>query len=194
MICFKCGKMIPDGSASCLECGADLTRPDETGNQDEKQLSKNSFIVPFILVMIAAVISFVFMALDYMTVDVTALAFSSSRSFKGYSFLGALAGTGRITGIMIILLILVNIATIITSVLGMLGKIKTEKLNNYMLYEVIVYVVVTVIPIFHVSTLLHSFDDTIGVAKMGPGVFLNVGVAAFMSIMYFLTIRKKLSK
>ena len=205
MFCYKCGKEIPDESVICPECGADLSahlRDEKDGldncdvslNQSEDKVLKEKTVIPYILVIMATICSFVFLALNYMTVDVQVLGLSASNSFTGYGFTGTLGGSGRITGLMVILLIIINIVLILTCALALLGRIEKEKIHKILKLGVSGYAISTIVSFIHITSLLGNFEDTIGEAKIGPGCYLHLGVAFFMVIMYFLVFRKELKE
>lgn len=97
MFCLKCGEAIPDGSEKCPLCGADLKsenseqavvyasqkEPPESSvvNEAESNLKKS-----FIGVMIAAVYSFIFLSMNYMSVSIKLLYYGILR-YKLYRIL-----------------------------------------------------------------------------------------------------------
>ena len=205
MFCLKCGEAIPVGSEICPICGADLKSENseqtvvyasqkEISESSVAKESENDLKKPFIGVIIAAVCSFVFLSLNYMSISVKLLYYSSSdTNYTGYYLTKCLGGTARLSGIMVILLIVVNIATIITSVICIKGSsTKKSTLRKMILIEDILYIISTVVPLFHMMNLLKEFDSSLSTTSIGIGCYLNIAVAVFMIVMYLSTFSKKL--
>lgn len=205
MFCLKCGEAIPDGSEKCPLCGAELKsenseqavvyasqkEPPESSvvNEAENNLKKS-----FIGVMIAAVCSFIFLSMNYMSVSIKLLYYGfSDTNYTGYYLTKCLGGTARLSGLMVILLIIVNIATIITAIIGIKGSMMNkDNLRKIILIEDILYIISTVVPLFHMMNLLKEFDSSLSSTGIGIGCYLNIVVAVFMIIMYISIFSKKL--
>lgn len=156
--------------------------------------AENNLKKSFIGVMIAAICSFIFLSMNYMSVSIKLLYYGSSdTNYTGYYLTKCLGGTARLSGLMVILLIIVNIATIITAIIGIKGSMMNkDNLRKIILIEDILYIISTVVPLFHMMNLLKEFDSSLSSTGIGIGCYLNIAVAVFMIIMYFLIFSKKL--
>ena len=206
MFCLNCGEAIPDESATCPICGADLKsgRNDQTvvvfasqkemAEFPETKAPKNDLNKQFIGVILAAVCSLIFLSFNYMSVSIKFLYYGSSdTNYTGYYLTKCLHGTARLSGLMVILLIIINIATIITAMIGIKGSlIKKYTLKKIILIEDLLYIISTVVPLFHMTNLLKEFDSSLSSTGIGIGCYLNIAVAVFMIIMYFSAFSKKL--
>lgn len=205
MFCLKCGEAIPDGSEKCPLCGANLKSENseyavvyasqkELPESSVAETSESDLKKPFVGVIIAAVCSFIFLSMNYMSVSIKLLYYGSSNTnYTGYYLTKCLSGTARLSGLMVILLIIVNIATIITAIIGIKGSLmKKDNLRKLILTEDILYIISTVIPLFHIMNLLKEFDSSLSSTGIDAGCYLNIAVAVFMIIMYFLVFSKKL--
>ncbi len=205
MFCLKCGELIPDNSEKCPNCGAAIGRDNEQAvifaSQKEPISELETTSAPtnnktWFVVIGLAVASFVFLALNYMSVSIELLYYGSSdTNYTGYYLTECLGGTARLSGIMVILLIALNIATIITAIVAMKkSELHGKILKKVLLSEVILYLIVTVIPYFHISSLLKEFDSSLSTTSIGVGCYLNIGVAILMAITYFSRLSKQLGE
>lgn len=205
MFCSKCAELIPDNSEKCPNCGAVIGGDNEQAvifaSQKEPVSERDTTVAPnknktWLAVIGLAVASFVFLALNYMSVSIDLLYYGSSdTNYTGYYLTECLGGTARLSGIMVILLIVLNIATIITATVGMRkSELYGKVLKKVLLSEVILYLFVTVIPYFHISSLLKEFDSSLSTTSIGIGCYLNIGVAILMAITYFSSLSKQLSE
>lgn len=205
MFCLKCGELIPDNSEKCPHCGAVIGGDNEQAvifaSQKEPVSERDATVAPnknktWLVVIGLAVASFVFLALNYMSVSIDLLYYGSSdTNYTGYYLTECLGGTARLSGIMVIILIVLNIATILTATIGMKKSALYSKiLNKVLLSEVILYLVVTVIPYFHISSLLKEFDSSLSTTSVGIGCYLNIVVAILMAIIYFSSLSKQLGE
>lgn len=205
MFCLKCGEAIPDGSEKCPLCGVVLkSESSEQTVVDSFQKEPPKFSVVnetennlknlYIGVVIAAICSFIFLSMSYMRIK---LLYSSvtGTNFTGYYLAKSLSGTGnvKLSGWMVILLIIVNIATIITAIIGIKGSlVNKDTLRKIILIEDILYIISTVIPLSDIMNILEGFDPSVSSTGIGIGCYLNIAVAVFMVIVYFLFFSKKL--
>lgn len=205
MFCLKCGELIPDNCEKCPHCsaiiGGDNRQAVDFASPKEPVSESDTTIAPtnnwtWLAVIGLAVASFLFLALNYMNVSIDLLYYGSSDiNYTGYYLTECLHGTAWLSGIMVIILIVLNIATIITATVGIKKSVLYGKiLNKVLLAEVILYLVVTVIPYFHISSLLKEFDSSLSTTSIGIGCYLNIGVAILMAITYFGSSSKQLDK
>jgi hypothetical protein len=205
MFCLKCGEAIPDGSEKCPLCGAELkSEKQRTGCglclSKEPPVSsvvneaENNLKIVVYWSYDCSVCSFIFLSMNYMSVSIKLLYYGSSdTNYTGYYLTKCLGGTARLSGLMVILLIIVNIATIITAIIGIKGSMMNkDNLRKIILIEDILYIISTVVPLFHMMNLLKEFDSSLSSTGIGIGCYLNIAVAVFMIIMYFLIFSKKL--
>lgn len=202
MFCLKCGEMIPDGSPACPKCGATL---EESSGQAVVYASQNEgkeTSVPavgngqkkiFYIWCAFAMVSFVFLALNYLSVSVQLYySGSSDTNYSGYGLLKCLKGTVSVSGYMVIFLILVNIAVFLTGIFGANGTIKKSALKMWMMMESIAYLIVTIVPYFNMKKALEAFDSSLSKTGIGPGCYLNIALAVVSVIYYFAVLHKKL--
>lgn len=205
MFCLKCGELIPDNSEKCPNCGEVISGDNEqavifASQKDpiyELETTSASLNNKTWFVIIGlAVASLIFLALNYMSVSIESLYYGSSdTNYTGYYLTECLGGTARLSGIMVILLIVLNIATIITATVGMKkADLYGKTLKKVLLSEVILYLFVTVVPYFHISSLLKEFDSSLSTTSIGIGCYLNIGVAILMAITYFSSLSKQLGE
>lgn len=206
MFCLKCGEAIPDGSEICPKCGAKLKEVQQTviyASQKEPAVeqpttgmatagSNNKNV--FILWGILAALSFIFTAMNYMSVSISGWYSSSNTDYSGYYLTECLGGTARTSGIMVILLIIINISVIVVAGLGISGKqIRQSILRKAMLCQSIAYLIVTIIPYFHIKSLLEEFDSSLSKTSIGAGCYLNILLSIIAIILYFAVVAKNLS-
>lgn len=206
MFCFKCGEAIPDASKFCPMCGAKLKEAQQTiiyASQKEPVVepsqkgmtkaglnNKNVFILWGIL----AVVSFVFTAMNYMSVSVSVWHSSRNIDYSGYYLTECLGGTARTSGIMVILLIIINISVIVVAGLGIWAKqVRQSTLRKVMLCQSIAYLIVTIIPYFHLQSLLSEFDSSLSETSIGPGCYMNIILSIIAVILYFAVVAKNLT-
>lgn len=205
MFCLKCGELIPDDSEKCPNCGASIGGDNEQAvifaSQKEpicelETTSASANNKTWLVIIGLAVTSFIFLALNYMSVSIDLLYYGSSdTNYTGYYLTECLGGTARLSGIMVILLIVLNIATIITATVGMKkSELYGKALKKVLLSEVILYLFVTTVPYFHISNLLKEFDSSLSTTSIGIGCYLNIGVAILMAITYFSSLSKQLGE
>ena len=205
MFCLKCGELIPDNSEKCPNCGTAIGGDNEQAvifaaqkesicKPDTTSASANN--KTWFVIIGLAVASFIFLALNYMSVSIELLYYGSSdTNYTGYYLTECLGGTARLSGIMVILLIVLNIATIITATVGMKkSELYGKVLKKVLLSEVILYLFVTVVPYFHISSLLKEFDSSLSTTSIGIGCYLNIGVAILMAITFFSSLSKQLGE
>lgn len=200
MFCLKCGEAIPDGSKQCPLCGCDLEETSEqavvyASQKDSPPVVNNTkdLTKSYYAVIALVIASFVFLAFNYFRVSIDLYFGGSSDSeFSGYGLISCLGGTARLSGLMVILLIFVNIATAVTAGLGIKGSsVSKDILNKLMLVEVVGYMIATIVPFFHITTLLQEFDSSLAETSIGLGCYLNIAVAIAMVILYFKDFSKK---
>lgn len=139
MFCLKCGEAIPDGSEICPKCGAVLKEKQQcvvyaSQKEIENERQVQTTVVNsagnrniFALWGILAVLSFIFTAMNYMSVSIELLYSSSSdTNYSGYYLTKCLEGTARLSGIMVILLIIINITVIIATFLGIFPRTESS--------------------------------------------------------------------
>ena len=203
MFCIKCAEAIPDNSEICPICGANqkevvaeqtvvyASQKEAVNVSENKKTTKT----PFIALICLAAASFVFMALNYMSVSIKLLYYGSSDSdYTGYYLMQCLEGTAALSGWMVISLILLNIITIAMSIFAIIEKvIKKPILKTIMFIESFLYLAVTIIPFFHMSSLLQEFDSKYTTSSIGIGCYLNIGIAIAICVVFFASGIKKLS-
>lgn len=204
MFCLKCGEVIPDGSKVCPKCGVNLEEIDneETvvyASQKETQENVTSPIesVPkkiFYIWCSFAVVSLIFLALNYFKVSISLyFAGSSDTNYSGYRLLECLRGSVGISGYMVILLIFTNIAVFVTGIVGAKGKVLTTSvLKGIMIIESIAYLIATIVPYFNIKSVLAEFDSNLSTTSIGIGCYLNIILAMIVVIYYFLNVSRKL--
>lgn len=204
MFCLKCGELVPENSEKCPNCGATIAEDNEQAvifaSQKEPVNESDSISIltsnkSWFVVIGLSVASFVFLALNYMSISILLYNGSSDTNYTGYYLTKCLGGTARLSGIMVIILIILNVATIITAVIGM-KKAALYKgiLKKVLLSETILYLIVTVIPYFHISSLLKEFESSLAITGIGIGCYLNIGVAILMAITYWGHLSKQLDE
>lgn len=202
MFCLKCGELIPENSEKCPHCGASVGVDNEqaivfayqkepVSERDIKVATNNKI---WLVIIGLAVASFVFLALNYMSISVDLLYYGSSDTdYTGYYLIECLGGTARLSGIMVILLIALNVASIVTALVGMKNNTShRKKLKEVLCVETILYLIITLVPYFHIRGLLSEFDPSLTNTSIGSGCYLNIMVAILMAITYFGSLSKKL--
>lgn len=207
MFCLKCGEVIPDGSTVCPKCGALLNEDnneqavvyasqkemnsEENTTSDVKKINNKNYFIWCAL----AVVSFVFLKLQYLSVSVDLLfGGSSDMEFTGYGLLDCLEGSIRTSAIMVILLIIVNIAVLLTGIIAYKGSVKNGIIKKLMIVEAISYLIVTIVPYFDIMASLAEFDEKYTTTNVGAGCYLNIVVAIVSIILYFASYNKMLSE
>lgn len=205
MFCLKCGEAIPDKSATCPVCGAMLN--EEASDEkaviyaSQKKVEENSATITdsvpkkkFYIWCTFAILSFVFLGLNYLKVSISLYFVGSSvTSYSGYGLLGCLKGSVAASGYMVILLIIINIAVIITGIIGAQGGVsKKNILKNVMMVESAAYLIAAIVPYFDIKKVLEEFDSDISTTSIGLGCYLNIVLAIVVFIYFFVSVYKQL--
>lgn len=208
MFCQKCGEAIPDNSAVCSKCGMNLTaeKSEETiiyasqqkeleiNNQLINEKPKGKEFISYIIVAILAILPFIFLSLNYLTIDYNSYYYNGIIGYSGYEFLGFWGGTGRLTAIMVVLLIVASILTIATALIGIISILinkvilKASVIKKIVLAEVILYFVATITSLIHILTLLDGFNTSLSLGRIGIGCYLNLVVAIVIFFVYLMSL------
>ena len=204
MFCLKCGEVIPDGNSVCPKCGATIGESNDQAVVYASQKEVNETHIPatenvqdknFYIWCAFALVSFVFLALNYLSVSVRLYYSGSSDTiYSGYGLLKCLKGTVSVSGYMVILLIIVNLAVFLTGILGAQGNVKKSVIKVWMMIESVAYLIVTIVPYFNMKKVLELFDSDLSTTSIGVGCYLNIVLAVVAVIYYFAGFHKKLSE
>lgn len=205
MFCSKCGEAIPDKSVICPKCGVSLNnginKEYAVVYASQKEVDENNRSVTtsipkekFYIWSIFAIVSFVFLALNYFKISVSLyFAGSSDTSYSGYGLLDCLQGSVSISGYMVILLMITNIAVLITGIVGVKENIlKASVLKIIMMIESILYLLATIVPYFNIKKVLGEFNSKYSTTSIGAGCYLNIALALAAAIYFFVSIYKEL--
>ena len=188
MFCLKCGEAIPDGSRICPICNSEIIKDTEDTNIGVNAVNVMSVPIKkaYITWGVLALLSFICLGFKYMSVSID-LYFGgdSTTEYTGYYLTQCLGGTARLSGLMVIFRILVNIAAIVTSALGYVGNVIDKKvLKIATLLETILYLITSVIPLFHIITLLSEFSSPYATTSIGFGCYANIIISVISLIVY----------
>lgn len=209
MFCVKCGKEIPNGNDTCMNCGHKVGEPISVENAVfETEDGETTFCVSanppkststaeiannrskLLLWSGAGLLSLIIMFMNYASVSVKLTYTSSDSAFSGYGLIECMDGTLGTAARMMVLLIIVNIAMIITGIV----RYKTDQYNKYMtpimFVESILSVLASFISFININTEMSEFDSSLSSAYVGVGAYLNL-ILSIAIVILAIYIKKK---
>lgn len=162
-------------------------KPDAGAKALDPRNMKNSQRAPFLAMILVAVLSLFFTRLPYIT--------SGPAHISGYDMFIGFLGDGvpelALTGLMILARIVFGIAIVICCFLALFdSQIRMHKLKKVILGHIFFYLLVTIIPFFHIINIIQGIDDTI----VGIGCYLNLGVGVVMLLIYIFFFAGKMEE
>ncbi len=202
MLCEKCGESIPDGSLNCPECGAFLARgyvapkknPSQTEPEETVNVPVSYLLKPNCYIWSAfAILSFVFLAFNYLTISVGYGYLSSDTAYSGYGLLKCLNGSVAASGYMVIILIITDIAVLLTGIIGANAyALNTGLYRILVIAESAAYLITALAAYFNIKKVLGEFDSTLSDTSIGIGCYLHIILAVAAIIYYFAGFHRQL--
>ncbi len=202
MLCEKCGEPIPDGSLNCPECGAFLARgyvaPKPKPVVEEADETVETHVVNYLkpncyIWCIFALLSFVFLAFNYLTVSVGYSYLSSDSTYSGYGLLKCLNGSVATSGYMVIIMIITNIAVLLTGIIGANAySLNTGLYRILVIAESAAYLIASFVTFFNIKKVLGEFNSVLSDTKIGIGCYLHMILAVAAIVYYFAGFHRQL--